>query len=401
MANRPISELDPAVYNSQTGLYFGNDDLFAISQDGYARKLSGGRMIEALLTLAQSHGGISSITGPVSVGLVDTYTINYVDGDTDTFDVTNGNGITSIGVQYAVSTSNTTVPSSWSSTMPEITAINKYLWTKLTISVDSGSPTVATFVAGAYGDKGDKGDTGDTGATGDPATLVSNSVSYQWSDDGDLSDVPTGTWSDTVPARPYDPQTGTYTASYLWTRTIVQFNTGSAITSYSIGYFGTDGTGAVNKVNNISPAANGNVTVDAANIMVDSNSTVQSRIEDAESDITDLATAAGDIADLSGFTASTLVGAANELKTDVTNKILYFNNQAVSASATTGQIMRIPASGTNSAITTDTVVLECVFSNPSSITSDVSWQSYSGYITFTGTSRAATTANVTLGTKGN
>ena len=81
-------------------------------------------------------------------------------------------------------------------------------------------------------------------------------------------------------------------------------------------------------------------------------------------------------------------------------EIMYFTSQTVSV-ASNAQIMRIPASGTNSSITTDTVVLECTFAVPANITSNVSWQSYDGYITFTGTCTAATTANVTLGTKGN
>ena len=89
-----------------------------------------------------------------------------------------------------------------------------------------------------------------------------------------------------------------------------------------------------------------------------------------------------------------------ELKDALNKEILYFTGQAVSA-ATSAQIMRIPASGTNSSITTDTVVLECVFANPAVITSDVSWTSYAGYIAFTGTATESTTANVVLGTKNN
>lgn len=81
------------------------------------------------------------------------------------------------------------------------------------------------------------------------------------------------------------------------------------------------------------------------------------------------------------------------------NTVLYYTGQAVSA--TTGQIMRIPASGTSAAITTDTVVLDCTFAAPKNITSDVTWTSYAGYITFTGTCTAATTANVVLGNKSN
>ena len=80
--------------------------------------------------------------------------------------------------------------------------------------------------------------------------------------------------------------------------------------------------------------------------------------------------------------------------------ILYFYQQVVSA-ATEAQIMRIPASGTNSAITTDTIVLECTFADPGNVPGEVSWTSYEGYIAFTGTCSAATTANVTLGKKSN
>ena len=76
--------------------------------------------------------------------------------------------------------------------------------------------------------------------------------------------------------------------------------------------------------------------------------------------------------------------------------ILYFSQQAVS-SATSAEIMRV----TNSAITADTVVLECTFANPGVISTDVSWTSAAGYISFTGTCIAATTANVTLAKKSN
>lgn len=88
------------------------------------------------------------------------------------------------------------------------------------------------------------------------------------------------------------------------------------------------------------------------------------------------------------------------VKSYVDGKILYYYQQSVSV-ATSAQMMRIPASGTSSAITTNTVVLECVFANPERITSDVTWTSYNGYITFSGTCVTATTANVVVGIKGN
>ena len=76
--------------------------------------------------------------------------------------------------------------------------------------------------------------------------------------------------------------------------------------------------------------------------------------------------------------------------------VLYYYDQAVSA-ANEGTILRIPASGTDSSITTDTVVLECYFVQPLYVRGKVGWQSYAGYILFTGTSTNATRAHVVLG----
>ena len=81
-------------------------------------------------------------------------------------------------------------------------------------------------------------------------------------------------------------------------------------------------------------------------------------------------------------------------------KVLYYANQAVNV-ANNAQIMRIPSSGTDPNISIDTVVLECTFANASRVTSNITWTSYTGYIVFVGTCTAATTANVTIGQKGN
>jgi len=97
---------------------------------------------------------------------------------------------------------------------------------------------------------------------------------------------------------------------------------------------------------------------------------------------------------------STKIATTAYVRGEIAKEIQYFTSQTVSA-ATSAQIMRIPASGTNNNINTKTVVLECTFANPSAITSSVEWHSYDGYITFTGTCTSATTANVTLGQKGN
>ena len=71
---------------------------------------------------------------------------------------------------------------------------------------------------------------------------------------------------------------------------------------------------------------------------------------------------------------------------------MYFPGQTVNT-ASNAEIFRI----TDGAITTQTVVVECTFASPSSVTSDVTWTSYDGYIAFYGTCTSATTADVTLG----
>jgi len=68
---------------------------------------------------------------------------------------------------------------------------------------------------------------------------------------------------------------------------------------------------------------------------------------------------------------------------------MYFPNQTVNV-ASSAEIFRI----TDAGITTQTVVLECTFAGT---VTNVTWTSYDGYIAFTGTCAAATTADVTLG----
>ena len=97
---------------------------------------------------------------------------------------------------------------------------------------------------------------------------------------------------------------------------------------------------------------------------------------------------------------STKIATTAYVQGEVAKQIQYFYQQAVST-GTSAQIMRIPASGTNNNINTDTVVLSIEWANPSAITSGVAWESFDGYITFVGTCTAVTTANVAVGQKGN
>lgn len=86
------------------------------------------------------------------------------------------------------------------------------------------------------------------------------------------------------------------------------------------------------------------------------------------------------------------------VKDEQARKVKYYYQQPVSV-AQTAQIMRIPASGTDSSISTDTVVLDCQFANPKAMGTSMVWQSYPGYIIFIGTCYIATTANVVIGKK--
>ena len=98
----------------------------------------------------------------------------------------------------------------------------------------------------------------------------------------------------------------------------------------------------------------------------------------------------------SSGTNTTQIATTAYVQGELAKEILYFYQQSVSA-ANNAQILQI----TDTSITTNTVLLNITFAAPANITSGISWQSFNGYITFTGTCTAGTTANVTLGQKGN
>ena len=74
---------------------------------------------------------------------------------------------------------------------------------------------------------------------------------------------------------------------------------------------------------------------------------------------------------------------------------LYFTS--VACSAMTGDFAAV----SDAAITADHVVAECVFANPSAITTNVTWTTAAGSLTLNGTCSAATTANIVLVKKNN
>lgn len=75
---------------------------------------------------------------------------------------------------------------------------------------------------------------GSTGATGASVTVLSQSVTYKASNSG--TEIPMGTWSNTVPS--------VTKGQYLWSRTIVNYSNGTSTTTYNVAYQGEDGAAA-------------------------------------------------------------------------------------------------------------------------------------------------------------
>lgn len=102
--------------------------------------------------------GVSSVTKTAGTGtnLTDTYTITYSDGSTYVFTLDNGKSISSVADKWAVSDSNSVVPSIWHNSPQTMTATNRYEWHYQIITFNDGT-TINTdqAVVGVYGDTGD------------------------------------------------------------------------------------------------------------------------------------------------------------------------------------------------------------------------------------------------------
>ena len=172
-------------------------------------------------------GTTASTTAPCIIG---SYGDTGAKGDKGAKGDTGATGPTGVGIKsiteyYAVSTTNTTAPTSWVTSIPTLTASNKYLWNYETVTYTNNS-TVSTSkrVIGVYGDKGLKGDKGATGAAGNG--IASTAVAYQAGSSG--TTAPTGTWSTSVPST-------SAAAPYLWTRITIKYTNGTVTNLYSVG----------------------------------------------------------------------------------------------------------------------------------------------------------------------
>ena len=121
-----------------------------------------------------------------------------------------GKGIQLITEYYATSTTKESLPTSWSTTVPTLTATDKYLWNyeKITYT-DNTNVETDKMIIGVYGDKGDKGAKGDKGSTGEKGqSLISSSP--QWYLSTSNTSQNGGSWSDTMPT--------VTTGRYVWVR---------------------------------------------------------------------------------------------------------------------------------------------------------------------------------------
>ena len=162
-----------------------------------------------------------------------------------------GVGIKSVTEYYAVSTSNSTAPSSWSTSVPTMTATNKYLWNyeRITYTNNTTSDS-AKRVIGVYGDKGatgakgEKGDTGsmgatgpkgDTGDTGNGIQSITNYYLVSASSSGVTTS--TGGWTTTM-------QSTSTSKRYLWNYEKIAYTNGTTVntTPVIIGTHGATGS---------------------------------------------------------------------------------------------------------------------------------------------------------------
>ena len=303
--------------------------MFVLEQTGTAKKLTGQLLLNWLTAAADGHGGISSITwqtsGTSGDGQLHTGTITMADTTTSVITIRDGwKGDTGAASYVWIKYANTSPPNDADMTdSPE-----EY------IGIYSGTASSAPATAASYVWYQWKGDTGNTGAA---ATITSQAVEYMSSSSGTV--VPEGSWTSTIPT--------VAAGNFLWCRTRVTYNSGTVVTSYSVSRNGIDGQGAVNSVNNISPDANGNIALTATDIPTSDSTSVQGHITQIESDITDV--------------------------------------QTYEVRHISGNITALPASFSYAFIGADHRVINCVLGTPSAVTSDLTWTTSAGDITFSGT----------------
>lgn len=167
-------------------------------------------------------------------------TITYTDNTTsDSYSVSRaatdgsqGVGIQSVTNKYAVSTSNTTEPTTWYDTPQTMTSTKKYLWNYEIITYTNSTTTETDArVIGVYGDTGQNGSNGTNGEDGKG---ISNIKEYYQVSTSNTT-APT-TWSESVVAM-------SATNKYLWNYEVITYtdNTTTETSKRVIGVYGDKG----------------------------------------------------------------------------------------------------------------------------------------------------------------
>lgn len=264
MSDKRIQDLTPASS-------VGTSDRFVLEQGGQAKSLTGQILINDLATALDGHGGISDITytPPVSPSLDGTLTLTMADGTTNDVTITNGNGINSISIAYAIASQGTTpgYVTEWYSSPVAPTDTNPYQWTRIRITDKTNTVTDAysvsmkavnpTMTIGSV--------SAETGANAD-ATVTNSGTSYNpvfnfdftlpKGDKGDTGDYidpvasfGTSTAATTEPTTWYNsPSSLVYAAgNFIWQKTEYVLHEAQTVQSTEtkvIGYIGQNGTGS-------------------------------------------------------------------------------------------------------------------------------------------------------------
>lgn len=320
---------DKSIFDLTLQSTFGVNDRLVVGNyaNNDAEAILGQTLISLLTTALDGHGGIQSIAKTSSSGtnpVVDTYTITYADASTSTFTITNGlkgdtGAQTYVYLRWAHDCTGTPpVPASWASTTSEPDD-----WIGIGTGTSSSPPTnVNSYKWYKY--------KGETGATGTAATITTQTVRYQASTSGTV--VPSGTWSSTIPS--------VSQGSYLWTRTELDFNDGTTVTSYSVGRMGIDGSGAVSTINNIGvDAGTTNITLTGGDIPINSSSSANvAVVTDANGKFVP--------ANVSATELNMLSGASSNLQSQITDNVMYMRTVTVATSGWTAGTMYSPSGGT-------------------------------------------------------
>ena len=143
---------------------------------------------------------------------------------------TKNNTISSVDVEYASGTSNTTPPETgWSTNSPEWQD-DRYIWQRTVTTMQDGTQNISdpTCIQGA------------AGVGGESTTIISNTVDYAISDSGTVPPNEND-WLENIP--PLQP------GKYLWTRTVTEYSDGESSIAYGVSYQGENGTNGTDGVN--------------------------------------------------------------------------------------------------------------------------------------------------------